>query len=112
MSRTTWTVNQSRLTDLIGVRGDRPPSPVLAALTATRHPDYEVEQVIDSVPFKEAFERLSDQVGRLYFREQNHVYAMTVSAHGLRILARQILAAFEEPAPTPAPRRTRKKESR
>jgi hypothetical protein len=69
-------------------------SAVLEAIATSPNPDYRVDRVVNVFPHREAAEMLGATAGRVYFREQNTLYAVLLSDGAMRALAHALLAAL------------------
>ena len=71
-------------------------SPRLAKIAKATNPEYAITEVVNMVPFAVDAERHGATAGRIYLREQNRLYVVTMSdlafARLLKALKREDLA--------------------
>jgi hypothetical protein len=70
------------------------PKSVLLDLMAAKNPDYVVTEVVNVIPFRTEADMIGRTAGRLYFRGQNTIHAVTMSDTAMRELRDQITKAL------------------
>ena len=86
-------VDEERLRELVA---PGPKNPRLAAMLEAVNPEFRIDETVQIVPFALDIERSGATAGRIYLREQNRLYVVTMSdlafARMLKSMKREDLA--------------------
>jgi hypothetical protein len=59
-------------------------------LMEAQNPDYKIREVVNCIPFRTGAEMIGATAGRIYLREQNKIFAVTMSDWQMRNLYEEL----------------------